>query len=268
MEGLCRRFGEMEIGEDAVFLQSVYEYLTSTALSEEVYSPVAAESPFPSFFAGFWNAMSSVGLASCRLSVSRVKLLFNATKTMKDMIVFMQLHCSDSVLSESLSHVQKFINESGIARGSVWHMFVQALIDTASTSLVRNEYVQSLTPHFSRRMMLLLRNARSLLEEEEKKNSVCMGDVRVPLLTLNAHENKSKPIEEVRRFVANGFRGDNPISVLDVYWASRRLFLEESPQAAVELLQQFSRSGSCSDTLVQLQSFYESIIDKLRLIHA
>lgn len=104
---------------------------------------------------------------------------------------------------------------------------------------------------------------REWLQAEEARRCLTIAGATFPMLTLAAHQEGAKSVDAVVQCVDAGPSKWSELTVLDIYWAARRLFLSHGAAAAVKLLKPLSTSSTCAASVKQLLDMYSNVEDRI-----
>lgn len=166
-------------------------------------------------------------------------------------------------LSGSASAIQAgaaLLHESVVGGAAVlsWQRLLAPVYDMAFTSTSMTPAVSALGPCSPMLQSTVALGHEWLLGEEEGRSLTIQGE-RYSMKTLREHAEKARPLEEVVQCVASGPASWEALTVLDIFWAARRLFLSHGAGAAVRLLQTLCESGTCAESVREMHAMYRGI---------
>lgn len=141
-----------------------------------------------------------------------------------------------------------------------WQRLLRPVIEMAFTSTCGAAVMaSSLLAGCGTVMRCAAAAGREWLQAEEERRTLSIGGTNYPLRTLRENAMKARPLEEVASALAAGPGSWEALSIVDIYWAARRLFLSSGPTAAVRLLQPLVSSPTCAQSTRQLHDMYREM---------
>eukprot|EP00796_Vickermania_ingenoplastis_P009179 gene9179-6456_t len=144
-------------------------------------------------------------------------------------------------------------------RPPAWGELLRPLFDAAFTATCGAPVLTGgLVPQCSPAVRAAVGLGSAWLPRESERRRVAIGDASCTLRTL--------PAPAGGHALAGGRGALASLTVLDIYWAARRLFLASGPAAALELLSSICGAASCAANVQQLRDMYAALDAKQRPI--
>lgn len=218
-------------------------------------------------FCGFREGLTRLGLlreGSGSVVHRLAPIWYSCVQALREAIELLLRHGASSAVAACVSYA--LFPSSGGAHDGVWHALFAPLCDAVlplvltSASGATVLTLPMLLPYCSDSVRDVVSRARSVFEEAEREGSLAVNGDVVSMQRLAQSGESVRSLEEVLTCMRTpGPAGMSSLTLLDVFWAARRLCLCKGPAAAVSFLQELTSTGLSSESVKQLQAWYEYV---------